>query len=152
MFRYSSLTLHLTLGKFIRQKKWYFSYFLSRKNRLWHISCKMSPKEPVSLHEISVYFQGKTRKNILCIICWSFFFFSANQVIWYSEPLLQWQHLFSKMLPLKWICCKDSYMDRMICKKDLVLFFFPHRTYDSNKYPKHMLLEVLMQKFCIISY
>ena len=43
----------------------------------------------------------------------------------------------------------------MICKKDLVLFIFPHTTCfgyllewgDSNKYPKHMLLEVLMQYF-----
>ena len=45
---------------------------------------------------------------------------------------------------------------RMICKKDLVSFLSPHRTYvflfvriasvsrgHSNKYPKHMLLEVL---------
>ena len=48
-------------------------------------------------------------------------------------------------------------MDRLICKKDLVLLLFPHKTYvldilldspqccDSNKYPKIMLLEVLMQ-------
>ena len=54
------------------------------------------------------------------------------------------------MLPLKWICCcKESLTDRIICKKDLVLFLFPHRTLcfgyllesphwgDSNKYPKH---------------
>ena len=51
----------------------------------------------------------------------------------------------------------------MICKKYLVLFLYPHRTIcfgyllespqrgDSNKYPKHMLLEVLMQYSCIIS-
>ena len=44
-------------------------------------------------------------------------------------------------------------MDRMICKKDLALFLFPHRIYvldillesphwgDSNKYPKHVSLE-----------
>ena len=66
------------------------------------------------------------------------------------------------MLPLKWICCcKESFMNRMICQKCLqvVLFLFPHRTLcfgyllelpqwgDSNKYPKHMLLEVLMQSF-----
>ena len=54
-------------------------------------------------------------------------------------------------------------MDRMICKKDHVLFLFPQRTCfgyllespqrgDSNKYPKHMLLEVLMKYSCIISH
>ena len=45
----------------------------------------------------------------------------------YSEPSLQ-QHLFSKILSLKWIFCyKESLTDRMICKKDLVLLLFPHR-------------------------
>ena len=29
-------------------------------------------------------------------------------------------------------CCKESLMDRMICKKDLVLFLFPQRTYVSD--------------------
>ena len=59
------------------------------------------------------------------------------------------------MLPLKWICCcKESLIVR-ICKKDLVLFLFPRRTYIlewsvSNIYRKHMLLEVLMQYSCII--
>ena len=50
-------------------------------------------------------------------------------------------------------------MDRKICNKYLVLFLFPHRTLcfgyllgDSNKYSKHMLLEVLMQFSCIISH
>ena len=55
-------------------------------------------------------------------------------------------------------------MDREICKKDLVLFLFPQRTYffdyllelpqwsDSNKYRNHMLLEVLMQQSCKISH
>ena len=34
------------------------------------------------------------------------------------------------VLPLKWIFCyKESLMDIMICKKDLVLLLFPHRTY-----------------------
>ena len=42
----------------------------------------------------------------------------------------------------------------MLCKKDIVLFLFLHKTYvldilikrgDSNKYPKHMLLEFLIQ-------
>ena len=55
-------------------------------------------------------------------------------------------------------------MDRMICKKKLVVFLFPYRTYvfgdllelpqcsNSNKYPKHMLLEGLMQYSCIVSH
>ena len=54
-------------------------------------------------------------------------------------------------------------MDRMICKKDLVLFLFPHRTLfwrfvriasvrPLNKFPKLKLLEVFMQYFCIISH
>ena len=48
----------------------------------------------------------------------------------YSEPSLQWQHLFPKILPLKRICCgKDSLMDRLIYKKDLVFFLFPQRSY-----------------------
>ena len=68
----------------------------------------------------------------------------------YSEPSLQRQHLFPKMLPLKWICCcKESLMQRMISKKGLVILLFPQRTYvldfllelphegDSNKNPKH---------------
>ena len=41
----------------------------------------------------------------------------------------------------------------MIYKKNLVSFLFPHTTYlsdDSNKYPKHMLLEALMQYFCVM--
>ena len=46
----------------------------------------------------------------------------------YNEPSLQRQHLFPKTLPLKWIsCCKKSLMSRLICKKGLVLFLFPHR-------------------------
>ena len=54
-----------------------------------------------------------------------------HQLLWrYSEPSLQRQHLFPKMLPLKWIrCCKGSLINRMICKKSFVLFLFPHRTY-----------------------
>ena len=51
----------------------------------------------------------------------------------------------------------------MICKKDIVLFLFPHRIYvlgllkspqlgDSNKYPKHMLFDVLVQYSCILSH
>ena len=69
----------------------------------------------------------------------------------YSEPLLQRQHLFPKILTLKWICCcKESLKAKMICKNNIVLFLFPHRTYkwgDFNKYPEHVLLEVLMQIF-----
>ena len=48
----------------------------------------------------------------------------------YSEPLLQGQHLFPKTLPLKRICCCTEYLkSRLTCKKGLVLFLFPHRTY-----------------------
>ena len=47
----------------------------------------------------------------------------------YSEPSLQQQHLFLKTLPLKWIrCCTEYLMSRLICKKGLVLFLYPHRT------------------------
>ena len=47
----------------------------------------------------------------------------------YRGPSLQRQHFFLKMLQLKWIFCgKESLMDRMICKKGLALFLFPHRT------------------------
>ena len=43
----------------------------------------------------------------------------------YSEPSLQRQHLFPKMLPLKWICfCKESLMSRMICKNSLFFYSF----------------------------
>ena len=50
-----------------------------------------------------------------------------------SKLSLQRQHLFPKMLPLKWICSyKEPLMVRKICKKDLVLFLFPHRTYVLN--------------------
>ena len=64
----------------------------------------------------------------------------------YGEPSLQRQHLFPKTLPLKWICCCTEYlMSRLICKKGLVLFLFPHRTHvhwgNSNKYTKHMFLS-----------
>ena len=48
----------------------------------------------------------------------------------YSEPSLQRQDLFPKTLSLKWICCYTEYlMSRLICKKVLVLFLFPHRTF-----------------------
>ena len=52
-------------------------------------------------------------------------------LLWYyGEPSLQRQHLFPKTLPLKWICyCTEYKMSRLICKKGLVLFLFPHRTY-----------------------
>ena len=52
----------------------------------------------------------------------------------------------------------------MLCKKYLILLLVPHKTYvldiyiespqwgDSNIYPKHMWLEVLMQYSCIISH
>ena len=95
----------------------------------------------------------------ICTVC-----HSVGTFYTYSEPSLQRQHLFPKMLPFKWICCcKESLMDRIICKEDLALFLFPHRTCfgyllelpqrgNSNKYPKHMLLEVLMQYSCIISH
>ena len=49
-------------------------------------------------------------------------------------------------------------MDRMICTKGLVSFLFTHRTYvwdickNRLKYPKYILLEVLMQYSCIISH
>ena len=47
----------------------------------------------------------------------------------YSEPSLQWQHLFPKTFPLKQICrCTEYLMSRLICNKGLVLFLFPHRT------------------------
>ena len=49
-----------------------------------------------------------------------------------------------KMLPLKWICCcKESYMDWMICKKTLFYSCF---------LTEHMLLDSLMQYSCIISH
>ena len=56
------------------------------------------------------------------------------QITWimdyYSEPSLQRQHLFPKMLPLKWIWCYTEYlMGRLIWKKGLFLFLFPQRTY-----------------------
>ena len=39
-----------------------------------------------------------------------------------SEASFHRQHLFPKMLPLKWICCcKESYMDRMVCENEVVL-------------------------------
>ena len=48
----------------------------------------------------------------------------------YSEPSLQRQHLFPKTLPFKLICyCTELLMSWLRCKKGLVLFLFPHRTY-----------------------
>ena len=47
-----------------------------------------------------------------------------------NDPSLQRQHLFSKTLPLKCICCCTDYlMSRLICKKGYVFFLFPHETY-----------------------
>ena len=61
---------------------------------------------------------------IRCCILWF--------LIWiYSEVLFQWQSLFPKTLPLKWISCCTEYlylMSKLICKKGLILFLFPHRT------------------------
>ena len=56
--------------------------------------------------------------------------------------------LVPKTLPLKYIFSRTEYlMSRLICKKGIVLFLFPYRTYvldicwgGSNKYPKHMFL------------
>ena len=69
------------------------------------------------------------------------------------------------MLPLKSVkCCKESIKDRIICNISVCFILIsssnicfgyllesPQRG-DSNRYPKHMLLEVLMQYPCIISY
>ena len=63
------------------------------------------------------------------LLCWGSERSGMYDSIYYSEPLLQRQHLFPKMLPLKWICCcKEFLMSRMICKKGIVLYIFPHRT------------------------
>ena len=51
----------------------------------------------------------------------------------YSDPSLQRYNdsiCSQRCCQLKRICCcKESLMDKMTCKKDLVLFLFPHRTY-----------------------
>ena len=50
-------------------------------------------------------------------------------VVKYSESSLQRQHLFPKKLTFKWICCcKESLIDRMICKKDRFILI-SHWTY-----------------------
>ena len=82
----------------------------------------------------------------------------------YSETSLQRQHLFTKLLPLTWICfCKESFIDRMVCMQERPCFILfssqnicfgyllesPQRG-DSNKYPKHMLLDVLIQYSCFL--
>ena len=39
----------------------------------------------------------------------------------YSEPSLQRQHLFTKTLSFKWICCcKEYLMSRLMCKRGFV--------------------------------
>ena len=77
-------------------------------------------------HEIRFLFEK-------LIVIYSSARISLSNIIYflkYSEPLLQWQHFFPKTLPLKWICCcKEYFMSRLICKKGLVLFLFPHRTF-----------------------
>ena len=82
-------------------------------------------------------------------------------VIYYSEPSLQRQHLFPKTLPLKLnlLLYTERILSRLIFKKGLVLFF-SHRTYcgyllksphrgDSNKYPKHIFFKAFLYS-CII--
>ena len=86
----------------------------------------------------------KILSQVLLMIKWKFG--NGEYLFRYSEPSLQRQHLFPKMLPLKWMCCcKDSLMDRMLYKKDLIEYMFwihcvSPQWGDSNKYPNHMLL------------
>ena len=48
----------------------------------------------------------------------------ANNSV-YSEPSLQRQHLFPKILPLKWICCcKEFSVGIMVCNKCHAYFNF----------------------------
>ena len=50
----------------------------------------------------------------------------VNKHIKYIEPSLQRQPLFPKTLKLKWICyCTEYSLNRLKCKKGLVLFLFP---------------------------
>ena len=61
-------------------------------------------------------------ERVYCSL-WSF-------LLEYCEASLQRQHLFEKTLAIKSICCcKESLMNRLTCKKGLVLFLFPYRTY-----------------------
>ena len=61
---------------------------------------------------------------------WAYIFVITQVGKKVSLLALQENIMFPKMLSLKWICyCKKSLIDRMICKKDFVLFLFPHRTY-----------------------
>ena len=94
---------------------------------------------------VKAYFLGKIRKIFQIVIFWNILssILSSNTIfkyfvtniekligLMYSEPLLQWQHVFPMTLPLKWICCCTEYlMSRLICKKGLVSFLFTHKTY-----------------------
>ena len=73
----------------------------------------------------------------------------------YKGPALQRQHLFPKMLPLKWNCCRKESLNaaEWYVTKCLFYIYFlrehmfwyllesPHRG-DSIKYPKYTFLEV----------
>ena len=101
------------------------------QNLRWFLSFAEYPHSKITFH------LWLNLRGLEALCRGSNFLVKGRQLEWlpvcftvYSEPSLQWQNLFLKMLPLKWICCcKESLMDRMICKKDLVLFLFPHRTY-----------------------
>ena len=116
-----------------------------------------TPRRPLSI-------QSATSRDSACV-WYSEYPYTVSYLpyAWkYSEPSLQRQHVFPKILPLKWICCcKESLMDRMICKKRpcFILISSQHIWFgyllespqwsNSNKYAKPMLLEVLMQYSCI---
>ena len=78
------------------------------------------------------FFRSPTDLDLHCLQRQGISGFSRTRVkqSTYSEPSKQRQHLFTKLLPLKWICrCNESLMSKMICKKGFVLFLFLHWMY-----------------------
>ena len=92
------------------------------------IDCGFSLEPPRFWRVPTIYILSRNMKNIR-ILSENFQFLVVEFSI-YSELSLQRQHLFPKTLPLKWICrCTEYLMSRRMCKKGIVLFLFPYRTY-----------------------
>ena len=99
-----------------------------KRSRLWNIAKKV-PGVSIHLDWIDLYFTTTQRlykfskRN-----SWKRKRLETIKKVKYNEPSYNDSICSQKTLPLKWnCCCQESFIDRMIHKKDLALFSFPHR-------------------------
>ena len=109
------------------------SFKIAESDVVWRVS-RLLPWLPSWILELNYFsnsdlnvtrWANKTKSANLVYLLFSVSRRSAfSELIYfhYSEPSLQWHHLFPKTLPLKWICCcKESLMSRLIHQKVLAV-------------------------------